>query len=79
MRQFGSIDISVAVAIDGGLITPIVKHADQKGFVEISREMKDLAEDKKYTPVIRRLFARLLKLQPEVGDSLDLRSVFAEI
>jgi len=43
MRQFGSVDISVAVAIDGGLITPIVRSADQKGFVEISREMKDLA------------------------------------
>jgi pyruvate dehydrogenase E2 component (dihydrolipoamide acetyltransferase) len=43
MRQFGAVDISVAVAIDGGLITPIVRNADQKGFVEISREMKDLA------------------------------------
>jgi pyruvate dehydrogenase E2 component (dihydrolipoamide acetyltransferase) len=43
MRQFGAVDISVAVAIDGGLITPIVRNADQKGFVDISREMKDLA------------------------------------
>jgi pyruvate dehydrogenase E2 component (dihydrolipoamide acetyltransferase) len=43
MRQLGSVDISVAVAIDGGLITPIVRNADQKGFLEISREMKDLA------------------------------------
>ncbi len=43
MRQFGAVDISVAVAIDGGLITPIVRNVDQKGFVAISREMKDLA------------------------------------
>ena len=46
-------DISVAVAIEGGLITPIVKDADQKGLVEISREMKDLAaraREKKLKP-----------------------------
>jgi pyruvate dehydrogenase E2 component (dihydrolipoamide acetyltransferase) len=53
MRQFGAVDISVAVAIDGGLITPIVRNADRKGFVEISRDMKDLAaraRDGKLTP-----------------------------
>ena len=53
MRQFGAVDISVAVAIDGGLITPIVRNVDQKGFLEISREMKDLAgraRDGKLTP-----------------------------
>ena len=36
-------DVSVAVATDGGLITPIIKDADQKPLSEISREMKDLA------------------------------------
>jgi len=41
--QFNNIDISVAVAIDGGLITPIVKNADQKNVIAISNEMKDLA------------------------------------
>jgi len=41
--QFNNIDISVAVAIDGGLITPIVKNADQKTVIAISSEMKDLA------------------------------------
>jgi len=41
--QFNNVDISVAVAIDGGLITPIVKNADQKTVVQISNEMKDLA------------------------------------
>ena len=40
---FGNVDISVAVSIEGGLITPIVFNADQKGIVQISREMKDLA------------------------------------
>ena len=37
-------DIGVAVALDGGLITPIVKRAETKGLAEISAETKDLAE-----------------------------------
>jgi pyruvate dehydrogenase E2 component (dihydrolipoamide acetyltransferase) len=41
--QFQDVDISVAVAIPDGLITPIVKKADQKGLATISNEMKDLA------------------------------------
>ncbi|WP_374763895.1 pyruvate dehydrogenase complex dihydrolipoamide acetyltransferase [Yunchengibacter salinarum] len=36
-------DISVAVAIDGGLITPVVRDAGSKGLKEISESMKDLA------------------------------------
>lgn len=36
-------DVSVAVATDAGLITPIIKNADQKTLSEISNEMKDLA------------------------------------
>jgi len=42
--QYNNIDISVAVAIDGGLITPIIKNADQKSLATISNEMKDLAK-----------------------------------
>jgi pyruvate dehydrogenase E2 component (dihydrolipoamide acetyltransferase) len=37
------VDVSVAVAIPGGLITPIIRNADRKGLVQISSEMKDLA------------------------------------
>jgi pyruvate dehydrogenase E2 component (dihydrolipoamide acetyltransferase) len=40
--QYNNVDISVAVAIDGGLITPIVQNADQKGLGQISNEAKDL-------------------------------------
>ena len=36
-------DIGVAVAIPGGLITPVVRHADTKRISEIATEMKDLA------------------------------------
>lgn len=37
------VDVSVAVATDGGLITPVVRHADAKGLATLSREVKDLA------------------------------------
>ncbi|MHA1544222.1 MAG: pyruvate dehydrogenase complex dihydrolipoamide acetyltransferase [Alphaproteobacteria bacterium] len=43
MYQFGRADISVAVAIDGGLITPIIRGADTKDMKSISAEMKMLA------------------------------------
>jgi len=35
--------VSVAVAIEGGLITPVIRFAEQKGIVEISNEVKELA------------------------------------
>lgn len=41
--QLHDVDISVAVSITDGLITPIVKNADIKGLAAISNEMKDLA------------------------------------
>jgi pyruvate dehydrogenase E2 component (dihydrolipoamide acetyltransferase) len=47
-------DIAVAVAVEGGLITPILRQAETRGLADISREMKDLAER-----------ARTRKLKPE--------------
>ncbi|WP_321366413.1 pyruvate dehydrogenase complex dihydrolipoamide acetyltransferase [uncultured Celeribacter sp.] len=41
--QLKSIDISVAVATDGGLITPVLRNADQKSLGTLSSEMKALA------------------------------------
>lgn len=46
-------DIGVAVALDGGLITPIVRHAEEKTLGVISNEMRDLglrARNKKLKP-----------------------------
>lgn len=46
-------DISVAVALDGGLITPVVRDAETKGLAQIATEMKDLgtrARDRKLMP-----------------------------
>ena len=41
--RYADVDISVAVAIPDGLITPIIKKADTKSVMQISKEMKDLA------------------------------------
>ncbi|PIS01678.1 MAG: pyruvate dehydrogenase complex dihydrolipoamide acetyltransferase [Chlamydiae bacterium CG10_big_fil_rev_8_21_14_0_10_35_9] len=45
--HFETIDISVAVTIEGGLITPIIRHADYKNLGEISQEVKSLAKKAK--------------------------------
>ncbi len=44
VRYYDHADIGVAVAIDDGLITPIVRSADQKSLSEIASEVRDLAE-----------------------------------
>ena len=44
IKMYNNVDISIAVAIEGGLITPIIRNADQKDIVKISSEMKDLAQ-----------------------------------
>ena len=51
---YNNVDVSVAVAVDGGLLTPIVKNADQKSITAISSEMKSLVAK-----------AKAGKLQPE--------------
>ncbi|GFZ86375.1 dihydrolipoyllysine-residue acetyltransferase component of pyruvate dehydrogenase complex [Rickettsiales bacterium] len=53
IMQNNAIDISFAVAIEDGLITPIVKNADQKSISQISSEIKHLAskaQENKLTP-----------------------------
>jgi pyruvate dehydrogenase E2 component (dihydrolipoamide acetyltransferase) len=47
IRQNANIDICVAVSIDGGLITPIVRDVDQKGLGLISTEIKQLVSKAK--------------------------------
>jgi len=42
--KYNTIDVSVAVALEDGLITPIVKNADLKGLFEISNEIKSLVD-----------------------------------
>jgi pyruvate dehydrogenase E2 component (dihydrolipoamide acetyltransferase) len=54
VRYYEHADVGVAVAIEEGLITPIVRAADQKSLSEIATEIRDLAER-----------ARHRKLRPE--------------
>ena len=41
--RFRQIGLAVAVAVEDGLVTPVIKQADTKSLLEISREVKDLA------------------------------------
>jgi pyruvate dehydrogenase E2 component (dihydrolipoamide acetyltransferase) len=41
--RYDRVDVSVAVATPGGLITPVIRDADNKGLLVLSREMNDLA------------------------------------
>ena len=43
IKRYHRADVSVAVAIDGGLITPVIRDAGGKGLETISSEMRDLA------------------------------------
>jgi pyruvate dehydrogenase E2 component (dihydrolipoamide acetyltransferase) len=54
IRYHGDVHVGMAVAIDDGLITPVIRFADQKGLQAISAEAKALAEK-----------ARARKLTPE--------------
>lgn len=51
--KFKSVGLSVAIAIDDGLVTPVIKQAEQKTLLEISQAVKDLAgkaKNKKLSP-----------------------------
>jgi pyruvate dehydrogenase E2 component (dihydrolipoamide acetyltransferase) len=44
IRRHKQVHIAVAVAIEEGLVTPVVRHADQKGLTQIADETRSLAE-----------------------------------
>jgi pyruvate dehydrogenase E2 component (dihydrolipoamide acetyltransferase) len=59
-------NISVAVAVEGGLITPVIFKAETKGLAEISEEMKDLAT---------RARERKLKPQEYMGGTFSISNL----
>lgn len=61
-----SAHVSVAVAIEGGLITPVIRDAQTKGLSQISEEMKDLAE---------RARSRKLKPQEYSGGTFSISNL----
>jgi pyruvate dehydrogenase E2 component (dihydrolipoamide acetyltransferase) len=48
IRMFHRVHIGVAVALDEGLVTPVVRDADQKGIGSIAAEVRDLADRAKH-------------------------------
>jgi pyruvate dehydrogenase E2 component (dihydrolipoamide acetyltransferase) len=54
IRQFGEAHIAVAVALDDGLVTPVLRNCEQKSILQLNTELHDLAER-----------ARNRKLKPE--------------
>jgi len=54
MRQFGEAHVAVAVALDEGLVTPVIRNCEQKSVLQINAELQDLAGR-----------ARSRKLKPE--------------
>jgi pyruvate dehydrogenase E2 component (dihydrolipoamide acetyltransferase) len=51
--QYGRVDVGVAVSLDGGLLTPVIRNTDQKSIFQISTEVKELAKkarDRKLKP-----------------------------
>ncbi|MEX0928238.1 MAG: dihydrolipoamide acetyltransferase family protein, partial [Balneolales bacterium] len=54
MRRHAAIHVAVAVAVEEGLLTPVIRDTDLKGFAQVSAETKELAGK-----------AREKKLQPE--------------
>ncbi len=43
IRYYNQVHVGIAVAIDAGLITPVIRHADQKGLAQIAEETRELA------------------------------------
>ncbi len=66
VAEYEDVDISVAVAIPDGLITPIVRRADQKGLAAISNEMKEL---------VGRAKAGKLKLEEFQGGGFSISNL----
>jgi len=66
VRLYTNVDISVAVATDDGLITPIIRNADKKSLSVISNEVKDLAS---------RAKAKKLKLEEFQGGGFSISNL----
>lgn len=66
LMQLHTADIGVAVALEEGLITPVVRDVDQKGLAAISAEVRDLAEKAR---------KRALKPEQYTGGSLTVSNL----
>ena len=66
IRHFHGVHVGVAVAIPDGLVTPVIRNADQKGIGAIAAEVKDLAE---------RAKSRALKAHEITGSTFSVSNL----
>jgi pyruvate dehydrogenase E2 component (dihydrolipoamide acetyltransferase) len=66
LRLFEQVDIAMAVAIEGGLITPVIRNVARKGLPEIAQEARDLA---------RRAGAGKLKIDEFQGGTFSISNL----
>jgi pyruvate dehydrogenase E2 component (dihydrolipoamide acetyltransferase) len=66
LHQYQGADISVVVAIKGGLSTPVIRHAESKSVFEISRDIKDLTA---------RALSNTLKINEIQGGSFSISNL----
>ena len=66
IRYWNEVHVSMAVAIEEGLITPVIRHADQKSLREIGTESRDLA---------RRARERRLKPEEYTGGTFSISNL----
>jgi pyruvate dehydrogenase E2 component (dihydrolipoamide acetyltransferase) len=66
IRQFATADIAIVMAVEGGVSTPVIRHANLKSIAEIAREARELAE---------RARARTLKMNEIVGGSFSISNL----
>ena len=64
--QYGNINIAVVVAVEGGLMTPIIKNANQKSILQISSEVKEL---------VKRAKSQRLKPEEYQGGSFSISNL----
>ena len=69
------------MTVDGWklILYPIVSKARLYNIIEDPFENKDLAHDPKQCKRVSTLFARMLKLQKEMGDKVDLKESFPKL
>jgi choline-sulfatase len=77
----GYMQLQRMVTADGWkmILYPEIKKVRLYNLKKDPNEMNDLADDKAYEPVKNKLFAKLLMLQTETGDTLDLKAVYPQL
>jgi pyruvate dehydrogenase E2 component (dihydrolipoamide acetyltransferase) len=66
IRQFATADIAIVMAVEGGVSTPVIRHANLKSVAEIAQEARELAG---------RARSRTLKMNEIVGGSFSISNL----